>query len=284
MTVIREVAPAKVNLVLRVGPVAANGLHELCSLFASLELADAVEVEPAAEDRVVCEGVEGPNLALRAVEAFRHVRAVPQVEVRIDKRIPVAAGLGGGSADAAAVLRALDALSSDPSWEWQVPFEHDGLVMIGAGLGSDVPSQVTPGHWVVEGTGQKLRPARPLPAMAVLLVPSAEGLATADVYREADRLGTPAPIDPGLAGELAAREWPDARAVADALHNDLQDAALSLRPALAQTLERVRGAGALGAMVSGSGPTVFGIFESAEAADEASLAIPGGLVTMVASR
>ena len=281
---IRERAPAKINLILRVGPVADDGLHELCSLFASLDLADAVEVETADADRVVCAGVEGPNLALRAVEAFRHVRPVPQVEVRIDKRIPVAAGLGGGSADAAAVLRALDALAADPTSEWQVPFDHDGLVMIGAGLGSDVPSQITPGHWVVHGTGASLIAPRPLPEMAVLLVPSDEGLSTAQVYAEADRLGLPRAIEPGEAQALAQHEWPDVRAVAGALANDLQDAALSLRPELAGTLERVRAAGAAGAQVSGSGPTVFGLFEDRAAADAAGLEFPRALVTMVASR
>src|SRR5436190_8982170 len=131
---IRELAPAKVNLTLRVGPVAENGLHEVCSLFASIGLADVVEVKPADADRVVCEGVDGPNLALAAVEAFRRLRPVPPVEIRIDKQIPVAAGLGGGSADAAAVLRALDALVADPTSEWNVPFGFEGLYTIAASL------------------------------------------------------------------------------------------------------------------------------------------------------
>src|SRR5204863_8896222 len=103
----------------------------------------------------------------------------------------------------AAVLRALDALSADPSWEWSVPLEHDGLVLIAANLGSDVPSQVSPGHWVVEGTGEVLTPAPTLPALAILLVPSREGLSTADVFREADRLGIPRPIDPAEGTVLA---------------------------------------------------------------------------------
>jgi 4-diphosphocytidyl-2-C-methyl-D-erythritol kinase len=281
--VIREQAPAKVNLVLRIGPVAPNGLHEVCSLFASLELADVVEVTPSDRDQVICEGVEGPNLAQAAIDAFRHIRPVAPVEVRIDKRIPVAGGLGGGSADAAAVLRALDALSSDPTSEWRVPLEFEGLLMIAAGLGSDVPSQVWPRSWVVEGTGAGLRTARPLPPLAVVLVPSERGLSTADVFQEADRLGLPQPIAPDAAAQLAAREWPDAQAVADALSNDLQEAALSLRPELSATLERVRDAGALGAQVSGSGPTVFGLFATSDDAEAAAAGIPGALVTMVAA-
>ena len=283
MTVYREVAPAKVNLVLRIGPVAEDGLHEVCSLFARLDLADVVEVEPADADRVVCEGVEGPNLALAAVEAFRRIRPVPQVEVRIDKRIPIAAGLAGGSADAAAVLRALDALGSDPTSEWLVPFEHEGLVLIARSLGSDVPSQVTPGHWVVSGTGAELRRPQALPPLALVLVPAAEGLATADVFREADRLGLPRAIEPGEVSALAQREWADAQAVADALRNDLQEATLSLRPKLARTLGKLLRAGALGAQVSGSGPTVFGVFGDRAAAEAAAAEIPEAVVTMVAS-
>ena len=280
---IRERAPAKVNLVLRVGETQANGLHEVCSLFASLELADLVEVEAAAEDSVVCAGVDGPNLVTAAVEAFRRFRPVPPVAIRIDKRIPVAAGLAGGSADAAAVLRALDALASDPTAEWQVPFDHEGLVMFARALGSDVPSQVTPGHWVVSGTGGELRKPRSLPPLAIVLVTSADGLATAEVFRQADRMGLPQPIAPGEADELATRDWPDAQAVADALHNDLQQATLSLRPELSETIERLRGAGALGSQVSGSGPTIFGVFGEREAAEAAAAEFPRSLVTMVAT-
>jgi 4-diphosphocytidyl-2-C-methyl-D-erythritol kinase len=283
MTVIRERAPAKVNLVLRVGEAQPNGLHEVCSLFASLELADLVEVESATEDSVVCEGVEGPNLVTAAVEAFRRFRPVPPVAIRIDKRIPVAAGLAGGSADAAAVLRALDALVADPTVEWHVPFDHDGLVLFAAALGSDVPSQVTPGHWVVTGTGAGLRKPKPLPPLALVLVPSAEGISTVEVFEEADRLGLPRAIGPHEADELAGRAWPDAQSVAAALENDLQEATLSLRPELAGTIERLRAAGALGAQVSGSGPTVFGLFPDREAAGAAAAEIPGALVTMVAS-
>src|SRR3954465_8472807 len=103
---VREQAPAKINLVLRVGPRAANGLHELCSLFASLELADELEGEPAPADPVEREGVAGPNLAAAAVERLRQFApTVPPLRVRIVKRIPVAAGLAGGSADAAAGVR-----------------------------------------------------------------------------------------------------------------------------------------------------------------------------------
>src|SRR3954468_4074263 len=175
---VREQAPAKINLVLRVGPRATNGLHELCSLFASLELADELEVEPAPADSVECEGVEGPNLAAAAVERLRPFPApVPPLRVRIVKRIPVAAGLAGGSADAAAVLRAANSFH-------ELPFDDDHLRAIAARLRSDVPSQIAPAHAVVTGTGERVERVQ-LPQMAVVLVPSVRGLATGDVFRKA---------------------------------------------------------------------------------------------------
>src|SRR5205814_9384150 len=103
VAMIRELAPAKVNLVLRIGPTAPNGLHQVCSLFASLDVADEVEVEPAAHDSIECEGVEGPNLASAAVDRLRqYAPSLPPLRLRITKRIPIAGGLAGGSADAAA--------------------------------------------------------------------------------------------------------------------------------------------------------------------------------------
>src|SRR3954463_13894905 len=145
---IRETAPAKANLVLQVGPRRADGLHELCSLFASLELADGVTVEAAEADEVLCPGVVGPNLAQAAIESFRAAVAgeLQPLRVAIDKRIPVAAGLGGGSADAAAVLRGANHIAGDP-------LTGEELVELAAQLGSDVPSQVDPRHELVRGGG-----------------------------------------------------------------------------------------------------------------------------------
>src|SRR4051794_956392 len=172
---IREQAPAKINLVLRVGPKASNGLHEVASLFASLDLADEIELEPAAEDSVECEGVDAPNLATAAVNALRAASpSLPPLRVRITKRIPVAAGLAGGSADAAAVLRAANSYH-------EVPFDDDQLRAIAVQLGSDVPSQVVPRHAVVTGTGDLVGPVD-LPEIAVVLVPADVGLATGDVF------------------------------------------------------------------------------------------------------
>jgi 4-diphosphocytidyl-2-C-methyl-D-erythritol kinase len=271
---IRELARAMVNLVVGLGPTAPNGLHELASLFASLELADEVELEPAAEDSVECAGVEGPNIAAAAVERLRqYAPTLPPLRVRITKRIPVAAGLAGGSADAAAVMRAANSFH-------EIPFDDDQLREIAAPIGSDVPSQIAPAHCIVTGTGERVERVA-LPPMAVVLVPSAAGVATADVYREADRMGLPRASL--FASDLRALAAEPPGAIASRLENDLQPATLRLRPELAGTIELLQTAGALGAQVSGSGPTVFGLFADAAAARSAAAEVPGALVTMVAA-
>jgi 4-diphosphocytidyl-2-C-methyl-D-erythritol kinase len=254
--VIRERAPAKVNLLLHVGPRRADGLHELCSLFASVDLADELTVEPAEVDEVVCAGVEGPNLALAAVERFRAEAApeLPPLRVTIEKRIPVAAGLGGGSADAAAVLRAANRLAGEPLGAGE-------LRTLGARIGADVPSQVEPRHALVTGAGEGVEPVE-LPPMALLLVADERGLSTGDVYARADELGTTrTELDPDRLRELAGRPLYE---LAAALENDLEGAAVSLRPELTARMDGLREAGALTARVTGSGPTVFGVFRLGE--------------------
>ena len=254
---IRERAPAKVNLLLHVGPTRDDGLHELCSLFASIDLADTVTVEKAEADEVVCPDVEGPNLALTAVRAFRADAApeLPPLRIEIEKRIPVAAGLGGGSADAAAVLRAANELAGRP-------LDPDGLRVLAMRVGADVPSQIEPRHALVTGAGENVAPVE-LPPMTLVLVADDDGLATADVYRRADELGTTrAALDPGRVREIASRPLFELAAV---LENDLEAAAVALRPELAARLDALRDAGALTARVTGSGPTVFGVFRLGEA-------------------
>ena len=265
---IRERAPAKVNLLLHVGAPRADGLHELCSLFASLDLADDVTVEEHDHDEVVCAGVEGPNIALAALGLFREEAAsdLPPLRVTIEKRVPVAAGLGGGSADAAAVLRAANELAGRPC-------EPGELRAIGMRIGADVPSQVEPRHALVTGAGEGVEPVE-LPPMTLLLVPDPSGLATAEVYAQADQLGTTrTELDPDHVRELAARPLFELAAV---LENDLEGAAVSLRPELAERMDALREAGALTARVTGSGPTVFGVFRAGEAPD-----LPGAIRTDV---
>jgi 4-diphosphocytidyl-2-C-methyl-D-erythritol kinase len=266
---ITEDAPAKVNLVLQVGPAREDGRHEVCSLFASLELHDVVTVEPGNDvDEVVCRGVEGRNLAAAALEAFRAGAApdLPPLRVEIQKRIPVAAGLGGGSADAAAALRAANALAGRP-------LDDEALRAIAAPLGSDVPSQVRPAHALVTGGGERVEPVA-LPPMWIVLVPSKHGLSTAEVYDEADRIDAPRPrVDPDSLRELAGQP---VETIAAALDNDLQPATLALRPELAATIDAVRAAGALGALVAGSGPTVYGVFAARDDAERAAERLDSG--------
>jgi 4-diphosphocytidyl-2-C-methyl-D-erythritol kinase len=268
-----ERAYAKLNLVLHVGLPRGDGIHPLCSLFASLDLADEVNGEPTelAADSVECPGVEGPNLARAALAAFRARvgGALPPLAVRIEKRIPVAAGLGGGSADAAAVLRIANRAASEP-------LDATELHEIAAGLGSDVPSQLEPRHALVHGTGELVEPVE-LPPLAALLVPAREGLSTRDVYGQLDRMGGGRErLDPDALRRLAGIAPAE---LAGALDNDLQPAALALRPELDETLAGIRGVGALGVAVSGSGPTCFGLFEDRAAAERAAMSLEGALVS-----
>ena len=273
--VIRELAPAKLNLVLHVGPP-DGGMHPIASLFASLELADELELAEAGEDRVICPGVVGENLAAVALRELRErlLPDLPPLAVRIDKRIPIAAGLGGGSADAAAVLRGANRIAGSP-------LGVDELRALAARLGSDVPSQVEPGHWVVTGTGERLEPIELAP-VDLVLVPDARGLTAAEVYAELDRsegwreLLDPEPLR-GLAGS-------GPRELAAVLENDLEPPARTLLPEIGAALDALRGAGALGVGVSGSGPTCFGLFDGPDAARAAWEAIPGSLPTRLRRR
>jgi 4-diphosphocytidyl-2-C-methyl-D-erythritol kinase len=179
----------------------------------------------------------------------------PPVRVVIDKRIPVAGGMGGGSADAAAVLRLAPRLAPVPA---------EVVAELAVSLGADVPSQVTPGVWIGTGAGEVIAPADPLAPHAFVVVPQRFGLSTPDVFREADRLGLPR-----AAADLAARadelRSAGGELPADLLVNDLEPAALSLRPEIGLPLGALRAAGADHAMVSGSGPTVFGLFSGPDA-------------------
>jgi 4-diphosphocytidyl-2-C-methyl-D-erythritol kinase len=279
----RALAPAKVNLGLFVGPRRpGDGRHELATVMQSISLADDLRLEPAtanaAGDELLCPGLPGPpheNLAMRALAAFRDATGWegPPLRLTIDKRIPVAAGLGGGSADAAAALRLVRAASGRG--------DERLLRELGGELGADVPAQVAPGRWLATGAGEQLEPLPdPLPALELLVLPAATQLATADVYAALDRLGRgrDARELPRLAEQLraAAQLGAPLPAARELLHNDLQEAALSLRPQIARTLAAAEEAGAQ-ALVSGSGPTVIGLFSHANAAGrreraEASLA------------
>ncbi len=271
---VHERAFAKLNLILHVGAPRADGLHPLCSVFASLDLADAVEVEVARSgpDSIDCPGVHAPNLAEAALLAFRRrAPSLPPLRVTIEKRIPVAAGLGGGSADAAAVLRCANRLCEQP-------LSSDALHEVAAGLGSDVPSQVEPGHALVQGVGEILEPVE-LPRLGVVLAPQLEGLSTAEVYAQLDRMaGWRERLDPQPLRDFARRPDPGA------LENDLQPAAIALRPELAAGLGALGELGAWGTLMSGSGPTCFGLFADREQADRAALQFEGAIATELRNR
>jgi len=257
----QTLAPAKLNLCLFLGPRRADGLHELCSLFEPLALADPVEVREAERDEVICPAVEGENLAARALAAMRDRGwDRPPLRIAIEKRIPVAAGLGGGSADAAAVLR----LAAG---------EVAGLEALAAEIGADVPSQLTPALALVRGAGEKVERLPDPATHAVVLLPGGGGLSTAKVFAEADRLnlGRGAAELDDHADRLrdAAGAGASPLAYADLLANDLEPAARSLRPEIGEAIDALRDAGAPLVLLTGSGPTAFGLFPDLAAAERA---------------
>ena len=263
MTGLHESAPAKINLCLYVGPARADGRHELVTVFQPIGLADEVELEPAglgsAMDRVICPGVAGENLAALALRRFRARTGWTgaPVRLRIEKRIPVAAGMAGGSADAGAALRLVARAAG---------IDDDALLReIAAELGADVAAQVRPRRYLATGVGERLTPLPPPAPYGVLVIPSRVELSTADVYREADRQGLPRDAA-GLAAKLrevstAAGDLPD-----ELIVNDLEPAARALCPEINAALAAARGAGAHHALVCGSGPTVIGLFADLQGA------------------
>jgi 4-diphosphocytidyl-2-C-methyl-D-erythritol kinase len=255
MTVLtRELAYAKINLCLFLGPTRSDGRHQLVTVFDSVGLCDelVVSASDTGADRVVCDGVEGPNLVDDALAALRGVGwAPPPLTVTIDKRIPVAAGMGGGSADAAAMLRCAHRLA---------PVAPSVIDPIAAGLGADVPGQLRPGPSLGTGAGELIEPLAPLAPYGVLVIPLPFALSTPAVYREADRLGLPRSGE-----ELEALHGSLIAAIpSELIVNDLQPAALSLAPRIGDALDAAQRAGADHAMVCGSGPTVIGIFARAD--------------------
>jgi 4-diphosphocytidyl-2-C-methyl-D-erythritol kinase len=279
----RALAPAKVNLGLFLGPTRKeDGRHELVTVMQSISLADelALEHAPAGveHDEVVCPGVEGApgeNLAARALAAFRATTGwdAPPLRLRIAKRIPVAAGLGGGSADAAGALRLARHASG---------LGDEALLReLGTALGADVPAQIAPGRWLAGGAGELLE-ALPNPnpeSFGLLVLPAAGGLSTAAVYAEADRLGLARSGDVLQERRRALRRALELSAPVPAegelLENDLQRAAISLHPEIAAALSQARDAGAEIALVSGSGPTVLGLFPHANGLGRAERAAAG---------
>jgi 4-diphosphocytidyl-2-C-methyl-D-erythritol kinase len=259
------IAPGKVNLSLFVGAPRADGLHPLVSVVQAVTLADEVTMEPAPADEVVCAGVDGPNIAARALAAFRDGTGWDEPQrITILKHIPVAAGMGGGSADAAAVLRLAAAATNltDPA----------RLHEIAARVGADVPSLLDPGRVLMTGAGERVARLPDPEPFGLVIVPSPHTLSTPAVYAEFDRLGRARAAD-----ELVAREAEALAGEPPPPVNDLQDAARALCPAIDDALERLNASGPEHAMVSGSGPTVFGVFPNLDAARAAAATVPGAI-------
>ncbi|MFF3676988.1 4-(cytidine 5'-diphospho)-2-C-methyl-D-erythritol kinase [Streptomyces sp. NPDC002120] len=267
--------PAKVNVQLAVGAARPDGFHDLANVFLAVSLFDEVTATPADTLTVTCEGpdadqvpLDRTNLAARAAEilAARH-GIEPAVHLHIAKNIPVAGGMAGGSADGAAALLACDTL-------WGLDTPRAELLDICAELGSDVPFSLVGGAALGTGRGELLTPVAAGAFHWVFAVADG-GLSTPAVFREFDRLTAdvvvPEPeASPALLAALASG---DAEALGAALSNDLQAAALSLRPSLADTLAAGTGAGALAALVSGSGPTTAFLVADQETAEKVAAAL-----------
>lgn len=269
--------PGKINLALRVGPRADDGYHPLVSIFQAVSVFDEIRVTPARVGQVTCE-VSGPQASLvptdernLAVKAARHLAErledVPcGVHIEIRKQIPVAGGMAGGSADAAGTLLACSTL-------WQAGLTLHDLALLGSALGSDVPFPLTGGVAVGTGRGDELVPALCRGSFHWVLALSDGALSTPVVYRHFDELGQftePLDVPTELMNGLATG---DPEQVGAHLVNDLQTAALSLRPQLQRVLDIGADHGVLGALVSGSGPTVALLVADEQAAIDVSVSL-----------
>jgi 4-diphosphocytidyl-2-C-methyl-D-erythritol kinase len=254
-------AAAKVNLALEVLGKRTDGYHELATVMQTVDLADRLVLEDADELALTTTSSEVPanggNLALRAAAALREAAKVDRgVRVRLDKRIPVAAGLGGGSSDAAAVLLGLNRL-------WALRWPHARLAEVAETLGMDVPFFLKGGVALGTGRGERLTPLDGMP-LALVLVNPGTALSTAAVYARV----TPAMYSDGGRAQtvIAALRARKPARLAASLYNGLEAAATGVSPDLARMRAALVAAGALGAVMSGSGPTVFGVARSFEQA------------------
>ena len=270
-------APAKVNLQLAVGPRREDGYHDLVNVFHAVSVFDEVTATPATKLRITVEGeaaaavpTDETNLVAKAARALaavtrtyavvpsggRRVGPEPRIHLHIKKGIPVAGGMAGGSADAAAALVACDAVWQTGLWDTRAG--RDTIMEIAADLGADVPFALLGGTAVGVGKGDRLSIALARGTYHWVFALADGGLSTPAVYAECDRLrGDPAEAPKPMASPvlMAALSAGDPVALGAALSNDLQQAAIRLRPQLRRTLDAGREHGALGAIVSGSGPT-----------------------------
>jgi 4-diphosphocytidyl-2-C-methyl-D-erythritol kinase len=265
------IAPAKVNLFLTVGARRADGLHEIESVMQAVSLFDSVTLTPAGSFSLTVSPAgaapeDESNLALRAARAFASLHGLAGIDIGIEKRIPVAAGLGGGSADAAATLAGMNQLL-------EARVSKKALEKMAAGLGADVPFCVRGGTAAARGAGENLSVLPcPKPVWWVIGISGAH-LSTADVYDEYDRLGGGRVEDPYDVADALARA--DVVRLAPALRNDLERAALSLAPQIRSGRDALGAAGALAVILAGSGPTWLGLARDEPHAVSVAAAVQG---------
>ena len=281
--------PAKINLQLSVGPREKDGYHNLVSVFQAISIFDDVTVKRADVGNGITIAISGEqthgvpadssNLAVKAVQLVaKRFDISSDLHIEIKKSIPVAGGMAGGSADAAATLVALDAL-------FHLELSREELHKLGSELGSDVPFMISGGTAVGQGRGDQLTAALSRGTYHWVLALSSVGLSTPAVYAECDRMRAELEIAPPQVSDALMQSLlaADAEAVGRALSNDLQSAACSLRPALSLVLEVGRDYGALGAIVSGSGPTVAFLVADEDAGLDLAVALTAsGVVGSVA--
>jgi len=250
-------APAKINLYLEVGALRPDGFHHVRTVMQAVDLCDLVEVELSAERSALELEVEGEapageeNLCIRAAETFNSVLREPVgARIKLVKRIPQAAGLGGGSSDAAAVLRAIDLLLGGV-------LRKEELLRMAASLGSDVPFFLLGGTVLGVGRGERVSPLKQAPPLPVVLANPGRELPTAEVYRLFDQEGGHEPPPEGPEALIQALPGGDLGEITPHLFNSLQPAACRMVPEVEELLARAKEAGAEGVLVSGSGPTVF---------------------------
>ncbi len=250
-------APGKINLYFAVGPKLANGYHEVCSVYLALNLRELVSVEESPKYSIEVSGninnlpsvpTDESNLVVKAAKLVTD----ETIAFKINKQVPIAGGMGGGSADAAAALVAVSALV-----ETHVPLDS-------VKLGADVPFALIGGVALGTGVGEELTPLTLKGKLHIVLIPSEGQLSTPVVYNHLDELRENADLIPETAPTrptelIEALEAGNVDEIAKLAHNDLQWAALSLKPELQEIIDRAKASGALTAMVSGSGPTVFAI-------------------------
>jgi len=280
--------PAKVNLQLAVGPLGNDGFHEVTTVFQAISLFDDVTVETAAENNGISIQVTGQtstgvpsdssNLAVKAATLMIKNYDLPSdINIKLKKEIPVAGGMAGGSADAAGVIVGLDSL-------FELGLSRDEMEMVGSKIGADVPFSICGGVAIGTGRGDQITPALFKGSYIWVLALSGQGLATPSVYAECDRLREGLSISTPVVSEqlMQALRAGDAKALGKSLSNDLQPAACSLRPALRLVLDVGLDYGALGGIVSGSGPTVAFLVKDDEHAMDLTVALSSsGVISSV---